>query len=151
MAVTAIGEALNYATDPVAGTDALGLLAGRVHRALVPQGVFLFDVATPGRTGAEPVGHQFHDRERWTLYMRAEERDGDLHRWITVFERRVDGLFSRADEHHVLRLYEPLQVETMLRQAGFDVDERESYRAAPAAGGPPGWRAFLGRRLETQG
>ena len=40
VAVTAIGEALNYATDPRAGLGELERLAGRVHGALEPGGVF---------------------------------------------------------------------------------------------------------------
>jgi hypothetical protein len=49
VAVTAIGEALNYAADPRAGIDQLVRLAGRVHDALEPGGVFLFDIATRGK------------------------------------------------------------------------------------------------------
>lgn len=147
VAVAAVGEALNY-TIGSGAPGRLALLAERVHRALVPLGIFLFDVATPGRAGPDAVAHQFHDRDRWTLYMRAEERERDLHRWITIFSRRADGSYGRVDEHHVLRLYDPLQVEEMLRGVGFEVDDRGNYLAASAHGGPAGWRAFLGRRMQ---
>ncbi|MGZ4804166.1 MAG: class I SAM-dependent methyltransferase, partial [Acidimicrobiia bacterium] len=56
VAVTAIGEALNYATDPRAGLDATTEVAQRVYDALAPGGVFLFDVATPGRHEVEREG-----------------------------------------------------------------------------------------------
>src|SRR6266849_1648814 len=49
VAVTAIGEALNYATDVRVGTDALREVFRRVRTSLDGGGVFLFDVATPGR------------------------------------------------------------------------------------------------------
>src|SRR6202035_3058280 len=44
--VTAIGEALNYATDERAGTQALGDVFRRVRASLAPGGLLLFDVAT---------------------------------------------------------------------------------------------------------
>lgn len=155
VAVTAVGEALNYASAPAdgsegagAGTEALAGLAARVRRALAPGGVFVFDVATPGRNGRDLVRHQFHDRERWTLYMRAEEHPDrrTLERAITTFDRRPDGSYGRSDEHHTLVLYEPGEVVALLADAGFDVDPRDDYEAAPTGGAPPGWRAFVARR-----
>jgi SAM-dependent methyltransferase len=146
VAVTAIGEALNYGTDAAAGDVALRDLVDRVARALVPGGVFVFDVATPGRTGAAGLAQQFHDRPDWTLYMRAEEHEGRLDRRITIFERRSDGTYRRVDEHHVLHLYDPAVVETLLGDAGFEVDPRTDYMAAPSGGGLAGWRVFVATR-----
>jgi hypothetical protein len=45
VAVCAIGEALNYATDARAGLDAFRQLAQRAFEALATGGVFLFDVS----------------------------------------------------------------------------------------------------------
>lgn len=63
VAVTSIGEALNYATDPAAGDPAFEALAVRVADALAPGGVFLFDVSVPGRSGPDRRRVQFHDRD----------------------------------------------------------------------------------------
>ena len=82
--MTAIGEALNYATDPRAGFAEVERLAGRVHAALDPAGVFLFDVATPGRHGVDVV-QKFHEREDWSMFVRLEEHDGSLDRRMTIF------------------------------------------------------------------
>lgn len=102
VAVTAIGEGLNYATAQRAGLDALTGLASRVVRALEPGGVFLFDVAGPGRNGgAGPVRQVFHDEPGWCLGMRATESgDGTrLDRAVTIFTQ-VDGdSYRRTDEH----------------------------------------------------
>jgi hypothetical protein len=54
VAVTAIGECLNYATDPRTGRQQLATLFGRIHQALRPGGLFLFDVAEPGRERRVP-------------------------------------------------------------------------------------------------
>jgi SAM-dependent methyltransferase len=148
VAVTALGEALNYATDPRAGPAELERLARRVHKALGPRGVFLFDVATPGREGPARTRQQFHDRDEWTLYMRTQEsEDGKaLDRFITIFRRVADGTYRRTDEHHLLRLYDPATVARLLGEAGFDVETLEVY---PSDSLPPkplaGWKVFVAR------
>lgn len=146
VAVTALGEALNYVHDG-ATADPLQPLVQRVHDSITPGGVFMFDIAVPGRTGGG-VQHQFHDRERRTLYMRAEQRAEEpvLDRYITIFSRRDDDLYERTDEHHVLRLYNDEAVVGLLQSSGFDVDARRDYESAPATGAPPGWRAIVARR-----
>ena len=45
VAVTALGECFNYAFDQTNGVRALQQLFGKVHTALVPRGVLVFDVA----------------------------------------------------------------------------------------------------------
>lgn len=58
LAVTAIGECLNYSFgggEVAAGEETVGNLFERVRRSLAPGGFFLFDVACHGRAGAEPV------------------------------------------------------------------------------------------------
>jgi SAM-dependent methyltransferase len=145
VAVTAIGEALNYATDPRAGLAELERLALRVSEALEPGGLFLFDIATPGREGG--ARQQWHDREGWTLYMRAEETGPQSDRYVTIFRRREDGRYVRSDEHHVLRLYLPEEVAGVLRRAGLEAEVRSDYPGAPADLPPiPGWKVILARK-----
>ena len=71
VAVTAIGEALNYATDSRSGLDATASVARRVYDALAPRGIFLFDVATPGRNLGMEVRERIHDHDDWMLCMKA--------------------------------------------------------------------------------
>jgi SAM-dependent methyltransferase len=148
VAVTAIGEALNYATDPRAGLDELARLALRVHSSLAPGGIFAFDVAMPGRHGDTPVREIFHDSGSWALRNRAEESaDGSiLERRITIF-RDADGrgCYRRSDEHHVLRLYRRDEVVGALTDAGFDVEVRDRYASASPSTPPSGWAVFVAR------
>jgi SAM-dependent methyltransferase len=146
VAVTAIGEALNYATDPRAGLGELERLARRVSDALEPGGMFLFDIATPGRE--EGARQQFHDHEGWTLYMKAEENGDRSDRFITIFRKGEDGCYVRSDEHHVLRLYDPEDAAEALRRAGLDAEVREDYTPALSMDLPPipGWKVILGRK-----
>jgi SAM-dependent methyltransferase len=143
VAVTAVGEALNYATDPRAGLSQLELLARRVHASLEPGGVLLFDLATPGRNGSDRIRQQWHDRDAWTLYMRAEESaDGTrLDRRITIFHRDAEGGYRRVDEHHVLNLYSVDAVLALLRGAGFEASSEPLY--GPTDPPIPGWAVFL--------
>jgi len=117
--VTAVGEVCNYLFDPAAS---LGLFS-RVRAALRPGGLFLFDVAGPGRGSATPVA--VREGDGWLVIAAKRERGDLLVRDITVF-RRVDevagGHYRRSDEQHVLRLYEPAVVEQALADAGFRVD-----------------------------
>lgn len=109
-AVTAIGEVLGYD-----GPEKLGPLFARVRGALRLDGLFMFDLAAPGR---EPEGYrEFRlEGEGWTLDVAVEEDPGahELTRWITV-ER--DGW--RSEEVHRLRLYQAHEVLAELSGAGF--------------------------------
>ena len=94
----------------------------------------------------------FHDREDWSLAMVADEHEHTLDRRIVVFRRTPSadgtgaGLYRRTDEHHVLRLYDPPDVERVLGEAGLDVERRAGYgpsatRSTPASG----WAVFVAR------
>jgi SAM-dependent methyltransferase len=145
VAVTAIGEALNYATDPRAGLAELEWLARRISQALDPGGAFLFDIATPGRE--EGARQQFHDNEGWTLYMKAEEKGDRSDRFITIFRRGEDGRYVRSDEHHVLRLYEPEAAAEALRRAGLDAEVMDDYASVPPhLPQIHGWKVIRGRK-----
>jgi SAM-dependent methyltransferase len=138
VAVTALGEVCNYATDARAGLEALRTLADRIAAVLATGGLFVFDIATPGR-GA--LGQRFHRAENWSLGVVMDEHDDVLERAITIFVRDGDR-YRRVDEHHVLRLYDAAEVEQLLADAGFDVEVRDGYEE-PAAF--PGWKVFVNR------
>jgi SAM-dependent methyltransferase len=140
VAVTAIGEALNYAADPRAGLDEVERVAARVRAALDPRGVFLFDVATPGRHGVDVV-RKVHEREDWSMFVRLEEHpDRTLERRMTIFRATGDdGLYRRTDEHHVLRLYDPAALTATLERAGFDVAIKADYGMPSASTPHTGW------------
>jgi SAM-dependent methyltransferase len=152
VAVSAVGEVLNYATDARAGLEALATLAERVAAALAPGGLFLFDVAMPGRHGPATRRTVFHDREDWSLVNAVDEHDHTLDRRIVVFRRTpasdgdAVGLYRRTDEHHVLRLYDPLDVERVLDAAGFTVERRAGYGSSATRSTPAsGWAVFVAR------
>jgi SAM-dependent methyltransferase len=144
VAVTAIGEALNYATDQRAGAGAFERVAARVYDALVPGGVFQFDVATPGRNLGLGVRERIHTYDDWVLTLRAVEEGDRLDRHITIFTRDAGGSYTRIDEHHVVHLLDPDRLRSTLETAGFAVETRASYGAERGDSTPPmGWTVFV--------
>lgn len=140
VAVAATGEVLNYGTDPRAGLDAVARLAARVHAALVPGGVWLFDVAAPGRSGPTRRAEVFHRHDDWCLgVVTSESDDGQLNRAITIFTASEAGSYQRTDEHHVLRLYGEAEVRAVLEQAGFEVEIVAGYEGPAGRLQLPGW------------
>jgi SAM-dependent methyltransferase len=128
-AVTAIGEIFSYAFDPRSGRDQLGGLFRRLHTALPPGGLLVFDVAAPGRGGGGgPPRRTYHEAADWTLCLETAE-DAEhrvLTRRIAVF-RRVDGAYRRSDEVHRLNLHAPAEILRELGEAGFEARRLTGY------------------------
>jgi SAM-dependent methyltransferase len=144
VAVTAVGEVLNYTFDPRHGRHTLDQVFCNVATALVPGGAFVFDVAGPGRAGPTRSRQVFHDQGDVTLYSRAEEDEAGttLLRRITLF-RRVGDVYRRSDEDHLLHLYPPDDVELALHRAGFEVRRVDTYGERAF---PPGLNGFVATR-----
>ncbi|MCH7870342.1 MAG: class I SAM-dependent methyltransferase, partial [Planctomycetes bacterium] len=66
-AVTSLGECLNYRFDGRVGEKSLAQLFRKVHAALRPGGVFVFDIATPGR-GVGPTMKNFSGDD-WAIFI----------------------------------------------------------------------------------
>jgi SAM-dependent methyltransferase len=130
VAVAAIGECFSYAFDERAGDEALGVIFARVFDALEPGGLFLFDIAEPGRERSGPR-RDWSEGPDWTLCLEASEdyETRTLERRITVF-REVDGGFRRSDELHRLRLYDVQSVLDALEVAGFEARRLAAYGSA---------------------
>jgi SAM-dependent methyltransferase len=87
IAIAAIGEVFNYLFDRRNRASRLRQVLRRMYEALVPGGLLLFDVATPGRVpGSTPV-RGFSEGPGWSCLYTAEEdrRRKTLTRTITSF------------------------------------------------------------------
>lgn len=144
-AVTALGEVFNYLFDEANDAAALARLFRRVHRALRPGGLFLFDLAAPGRGGFTKRQRNVHGRD-WAILLETEEdrRARRLTRRIVAF-RKVGKLYRRSEEVHRLRLYRPADVLRELRRAGFGVRTLRGYGDLNF---PRGWTAFVARKRD---
>ena len=140
-AVTSIGECLNYSFDRRASRAELARLFARIHRALLPGGVFIFDVAGPRRIPEGGPRRQWHQGKEWVMLV---ETTGDpkrktLRRKIACLRKR-GRLYRRSDEIHRLNLYEQSEILEMLTHAGFRVRRLTGYGRF---GLPQGITAFL--------
>jgi SAM-dependent methyltransferase len=117
-AVTALGEVLGYAFDPRSGPAALGVFFAKVYGALRPGGVFVFDVAGPGRSGRQR--QSFKEGPGWLVVVDRREKGRVLERRIITF-RRMGGVYRRREELHRLRLYTPEEIRRALERVGFRV------------------------------
>jgi hypothetical protein len=138
-AVTAIGEVANYLTDP---RDDLAGLVARVYGGLRPGGVFLFDLATPGRGGPAGERWRIHERNDYAMFVHIVESDARLERHMTIFRESQPGLYRRSEEHHVLALKAVDDVKGILEAAGFTVTIKADYPGEPKSPELPGWCVF---------
>ena len=143
-AVTAVSEVLNYLFDAENEERGLGRLFRRVHDALVPGGVFVFDVLSPGQVPPGTRTRGFRVGEDWAVLAEREEdaERGTMERRIVSF-RKVGDYYRRDDEVHRVRLYAPAESSAELEQAGFQVRTMRSYGAHRLS---EGHAAFVARK-----
>lgn len=125
-AVTAVGECFNYRFDRRNNLRALSRLFRRVFRALRPGGLFLFDIAGPGRGNVPRL--RCWEGKGWAILVKVVEDGGKrvLTRQITTFRKRGK-LYRRDQETHRLLLFDPSEIKKHLRQAGFSVRLLDGY------------------------
>jgi SAM-dependent methyltransferase len=143
-AITAIGEVLNYRLDPDLDDAALPALYRRAYDALQPGGLFIFDLAGPGRVpGGGPVRYWSAGAD-WAVLAESEEDAARrlLTRRITTFRDAGDG-YRRGEEVHIQRLYPPAEVLADLGAAGFFARDMPGYGFGRFA---PGHNVFIAER-----
>lgn len=144
IAVTAIGEVFNYLFDRNNSHQQLSKLFRRIHDALLPGGLFLFDGSEPGRVTRNGRRRYGVEGDGWACLVDAEEnRDTRiLTRRITSF-RQVGELFRRDYEVHRQRLFDRRELVTDLRKIGFRVRMLRGYGQLKF---PRGYVGFLARK-----
>jgi SAM-dependent methyltransferase len=144
VAVTAIGEVFNYLFDGGNTRAALAKVLERIYAALRPGGLLLFDVAGPGRLPPYAPRRRHIVGPDWAILLNMEEdrKRHILTRHITTF-RQVGDQCRKEEEIHRLRLYEPDEITTLLKNAGFRVRVLDCYAKWKF---PPGWAGFLARK-----
>jgi len=144
VAVTAVGEVVNYLFDEANDDKARSDLFRRVHDALEPGGVFLFDAAGPERErpGGTRRGHASGPGWAVLVDVTLDPATRVLTRDITT-SRQVGSPYRRDREVHRLVLLEPAAVRRSLEEAGFTVEILTRYHAAAL---PEGVIAFAARK-----
>src|SRR5262249_22802967 len=139
-----VGEVFNYLFDSENNAATLSRLLRRIHSALAPGGLLLFDVAGPGRVPGRTPRQAFAEGDDWTGLVTIEEdaRSRILTPSITTF-RRVGDLYRRDREVHRQRLIPPAEVAQELRTIGYRVRVLRGYGSKRF---PAGLTAFLARK-----
>ena len=139
----AVGEVLNYVIDKTITLKSIERLFARVHKALWPGGIFMFDVAGPGRIpGGGPVTHTAVGDDWATIVTATEDKRGILTRQISSMRKVTSGI-RMVDEEHRQRLIPAAKILEMLRTAGFKVRTAQGYGGERAF---PGHSVFIARR-----
>ncbi|HEX3724733.1 MAG TPA: methyltransferase domain-containing protein [Pirellulales bacterium] len=144
VAVTAMGEIFNYKFDQRNSAAEMRRMFARVHAALAPGGIFVFDGATPDRAGKSGQTSGYTQGDDWACLFTATEdrRQNLLTREITSF-RRVGRLFRRDHEVHRLRLFNRRELLAQLRTLGFRARTVTGYGVQPF---PPGYVGIVARK-----
>ncbi|MBI1917115.1 MAG: class I SAM-dependent methyltransferase [Planctomycetes bacterium] len=144
IAVTAIGECLNYRFDANNTKRAVETLFHRIHDALQPGGLLLFDVAETRRVPGSGPQRNWWEGEDWAVLVEVYENRTKrlLTRQITSF-RKVGELYRRDHEIHRLQLFERSALKKQLQGIGFRVRLLSGYGQPLFA---PGHIGFLARK-----
>ncbi len=113
--VTAINDCINYLPK-----NKLSAALKNVSGALKKGGIFLFDISAK-RKFTQKIANtvSVDDREDIT-YLAFNKVDGDVAEMdVTLFIRRADGAFERADEKHTQYIYEEEEIAAALKENGF--------------------------------
>ena len=133
-AVISCLDSVNYVTRPAA----LKRTFQRVHRALAPGGLFLFDVKTPlALEGADGQTYLDEDEGLFCVWRGEYSPKRRVCGYgLDLFVREEDGSWSRGGEYHEEYAYTPEELEGFLREAGFSKIKRygDKTMSAPREG-----------------
>ena len=144
VAVTAVGESINYAFDGRSNNADLSQLVQQIHESLEPGGLLMLDAAGPDRVDGQGPHHARLEGPGWELFVTttvSDDRD-TLSREITLYREEAK-LWRRTKELHQQRLYTPEMVTERLLFAGFDVVVLSGYDSLQF---PEGWAGFVGHK-----
>jgi len=144
VAVTAVGEAFCYAAAGDAPDESLlRARLAEIRACLVDDGVLLFDIAGPGRSG--PRGKRQSSWEHAGSFVCLDEQEDasrrELSRTIDTFVP-AGSLHRHRREVHRLRLFDPAAIEAALAGVGFAVERVDRYGSFDLG---TGWFGFLAR------
>ncbi len=138
-AVFCLLDSLNYVTEP----EAVRQTFRRVHQALRPGGVFVFDINTPCKLRSLDGQVFLDENDESYCVWRAEfdEEERLCYYGIDLF-RRCGALWRRSFEQHCEYAYEPDELTAWLTEAGF-VNIRPLGDCRPEAPTPQEQRIYF--------
>ncbi len=120
---TAINDCVNYIPKGK-------LLAAfkNIGAAIKKGGVFLFDISSSRKFNEKIANTVCVDDREDITYLAFNRVCGDeVTMEVTLFSKREDGKYDRADETHVQYIYTEAEIAQTLEKAGFSLMEAEGY------------------------
>jgi SAM-dependent methyltransferase len=119
-AVVAIGEIITYLSSGVGG------VFERVHAALEPGGLFIFDFMESGERRIYPA--RIIEGDGWSLVARADlSASGRVLTRRLIAKRMIRKTWRRTRETHRVRIYSKEEIGRALAAAGFSACMRRFY------------------------
>lgn len=113
--VTAVNDCVNYIPP-----ENLLKTFKRAGANLKKGGAFIFDISSEKKLREKVGTNAFADDDENATCLWFTELDGDKVNFdITVFTRRGDGLYERADERQTQYIHGETQILKLLKEAGF--------------------------------
>lgn len=127
-AVTSLGECLGYFSDQRLSDRSLLPLFERIHGALDPDGIFVFDLLRADGPQPELPRAMHWEGKDWAILLQTtvDNRTKTLTRRMTTF-RKVGARYRRGGEIHQVKLFDSQKVIAGLQRSGFRVQLLRGY------------------------
>lgn len=129
-AVVAVCDTMNYLTEDEDVLDTLRL----VNNYLDPGGVFIFDLKTLHyyRDVLGDRTEAVNEEEASYIWENSFSEDDNINEYaLTIFEKRSDGLYEKAEEYHLQRAFTIGEIRELAEEAGLEfVSAREAVTGA---------------------
>ena len=120
---TAINDCVNY----IPKNKILSAFKN-ISGALKKGGIFLFDISSPRKFNEKIANTVCVDDREEITYLAFNRVCGDeVTMDVTLFSKRADGKYERADETHVQYIYTEAEISNALEKAGFSLVEAEGH------------------------
>jgi len=127
-AVISISECFNYLFDRDNNLQTLIQLFQNIYKALVPQGVLIFDIAEPGQLASDQPTKIFNEGDDWiVLVEKYENQEKEILTRRIISLRLVGEHYRRDDEIHDQQLYKAVDIVRELEKIGFQVQVSHGY------------------------
>ena len=128
MAITALGESLNYIVDDSTPVNSLQKLFENIYDNLSEGGIFAFDIIVQLLTKAPRIDQKFKLGDDWAVLSQVCENieRNELTREIVIF-RKIGENYRRSLESHKISIFNQRQIAEILENCGFQVFTSKKY------------------------
>lgn len=129
VAVSAIGEIMNYRKDDQNHEENVIKLFQHIYSALEKGGIFLFDFLAPDVLCGKEYDSKIVEGEDWDIWIayREDKAHRTFQRDITLFRKLPNGLYRKSRETHHIRLFDIGFIVNTLTEIGFEVKPLKTY------------------------